>query len=363
MRGDEVYVFRAGSLGDAIVALPAWHEIGRRHPGRPLHLITPARRIPGIPDTADVFRMTGRLGEVVRYETSWAGLAHTAAQVRRIGRGVVHCLMPERPTRDHVRDFVFMRCILGLRPRGLGPAITANLRRGPFRSAYSPAVEWRRLLDCLGGAHATPSFPLLRPSPAAEESADRRLTPLAAKPFLVVCPGSKMPSKRWPAEQFEKVLGSFLRVHDDAGVVLVGSPDERSLCQTLCSAGADRMLNLAGALSLDESAAICSRAACYFGNDTGAMHVAAAMGRPCVAVFSARDFRGKWEPFGDGHSILRTDPECSHCMLVECGVEKLRCLTAIEHRDVSRALDACWDAATMQSQPLAASPDPGASCR
>lgn len=345
MTQGEIYVFRAGSLGDAIVSLPAWHEIGRRHPDRPLHLITPARRIPGIPTTADVFGMTGRLGEVIRYETSRLGLARTSVEVSRIGRGVVYCLMPERSTRDHIRDLVFMRGVLGLRPRGLMPAIVANLRR-PFRPAYAPTVEWRRLLHCVGGDPAGLLFPLLRPSAAAEEAADRALAPFGDSPFLVACPGSKMPSKRWPAERFRSVLEEFLRSHEEGYVALVGSPDERGLCEQIAEAAPERMLNLAGSLAVDESAAVCHRAACYFGNDTGAMHVAAAMGRPCVAVFSARDYRGKWEPFGAGHTILRRDPPCRHCMLLECTREQLRCLTEIDAVDVGRALADCWRVAS-----------------
>ncbi len=341
MSHGEIYVFRAGSLGDAIVSLPAWHEIARRHPDRPLHLITPARRIPGIPTTADVFGMTGRLGEVIRYETSRLGLARTSLEVRRIGRGIVYCLMPERSTRDHVRDLVFMRGVLGLRPRGITPAILANLRR-PLRPAYSPTVEWRRLLHCIGGDPAGLSFPLLRPSAAAEETADRVLAPFGDRPFLVACPGSKMPSKRWPADRFRSVLEDFLRSHEEGCVVLVGSPDERGLCESIAAACPERILNLTGRLSLDESAAISHRAVCYFGNDTGAMHVAAAMGRPCVAVFSARDYRGKWEPFGTGHTVFRDEPSCRHCMLIDCLQENLRCLTIINTETVAVRLDECW---------------------
>lgn len=338
---EHIFVFRAGSLGDAIVSLPAWQEIGRQHPDRPLHLITPARQIPGIPTTADVYEMTGRLGKVIGYETTRAGLARTAAEVRRIGRGIVYCLMPERSTREHLRDFVFMRAVLGLRPRALTRAILANLRR-PFRPAYAPTVEWKRLLDCVGGDTADLMFPLLRPSLAAEEAAQRLLAPFGDRPFLIACPGSKMPSKRWPAERFRSVLEGFLRSHEEACVTLVGSPDERGLCEAIAEAAPDRILNLAGRLSLNESAAVCHRAVCYLGNDTGAMHVAAAMGRPCVAVFSARDYRGKWEPFGEGHTILRRDPPCRHCMLIECSRQQLRCLTEIDSKEVGRALETCW---------------------
>jgi heptosyltransferase-3 len=346
---EQVYVFRAGSLGDTIVSLPAWKCIAQRHPGRPLHLITPDQRRPGIPDTEDVYRLTGRLGEVIRYDSTGSGLARTAAAVRQVGNGIVYCLMSVRPTIRHLRDFVFMRLVLGLKTRGVMPAIRLNrrLQAGPTTVAAIP--EWQRLLACAGGDATSLSFPLLDPTPEAGENIARALAPIGTAPFLVACPGSKMSAKRWPDERYQAVFRHFLESHREAYVVLVGSPDERDLCQSIAAAHADRMLNWAGQLSLDESAALCSRAVCYLGNDTGAMHVAAAMGRPCVAVFSARDLRGKWDPFGSGHTVLREEPACRHCMLVECTTEKQRCLTMIDIESVCRALERCWRASLSPS--------------
>ncbi len=341
---EQVYVFRAGSLGDTIVSLPAWNVIAQRHPGRPLHLITPDRRIPGIPDTEDVYRLTGRLGEVIRYDSTGTGFARTAASVRRLGSGVVYCLMSVRPTIRHFRDFVFMRLVLGLRTRGVMSAIRLNWRRHPGSATVAAMPEWQRLLACAGSNATTVSFPLLAPTPEAGEDIARALAPIGTAPFLVACPGSKMSAKRWPQERYQTVFRHFLESHPEAHVVLVGSPDERHLCQSIATAHADRVLNWAGQLSLDESAALCARAVCYLGNDTGAMHVAAAMGCPCVALFSARDFRGKWDPFGSGHTILREEPACRHCMLVECTTEKQRCMTMIDTESVCRALEQCWRA-------------------
>jgi heptosyltransferase III len=345
MSRDEVYVFRAGSLGDTIVSLPAWQAVARRHSSRPLHLITPSQRIAGIPDTADVYQLTGRLGEVIRYDTSWAGLTRTAAAVRQVGRGIVYCLMPERPTIHHLRDLVFMRLVLGLKTRGVMSAIRLNKRRNWARAAGARLPEWQRLLTCAGGDASSLTFPLLEPTLDGCETAGRLLDPFGTAPFLVACPGSKMPAKRWAGERYQAVFQGFLESHREARVVLVGSPDERELCHSIAASHPDRMLNLAGQLSLDQSVAVFARAVCYLGNDTGAMHLAAAMGRPCVAVFSARDFRGKWEPFGSEHTILREEPACQHCMLTDCTAEKMKCLTMIGVPAVERAINVCWQKA------------------
>ncbi|NQW48385.1 MAG: hypothetical protein HQ464_11555, partial [Planctomycetes bacterium] len=203
MSAEQVYVFRAGSLGDTIVSLPAWQVISQRHPGRPLHLITPSQRIPGIPDTADVYRLTGLLGEVIRYDSSSAGLVRTAAAVRQVGRGIVYCLMAERPTIRHLRDAVFMRLMLGLKIRGLMPAIQLNRRLHAERAVEVAMPEWQRLLACAGGNSASLSLPLLEPTPEAGDTVARALEPIRNAPFLVACPGSKMPAKRWPKERYQ----------------------------------------------------------------------------------------------------------------------------------------------------------------
>ncbi len=74
----------------------------------------------------------------------------------------------------------------------------------------------------------------------------------------------------------------------------------------------------------------------YLGNDTGAMHLAAAMGRPCVAVFSAREWPGRWHPYGEGHKVLRFEVPCSGCRLEVCDKE-LQCLKGIQVEEVYQA--------------------------
>ena len=80
-----------------------------------------------------------------------------------------------------------------------------------------------------------------------------------------------------------------------------------------------------------------SRCIAYVGNDSGPMHLAAMVGTPCVAVFSAREARGRWDPFGTRHVMLRKQTECAGCMLEECVSEANRCLTAIGVEDVVAA--------------------------
>ena len=115
-----------------------------------------------------------------------------------------------------------------------------------------------------------------------------------------------MQAKKWPEDRFERVGLALLDRFPDLRLVVVGGPGEKPLGDRLCRAWGERAVNLSGALSVWESAAMLERCALYVGNDTGTMHLAASVATPCVAIFSARDNPGKWEPAGPGHSGLAT---------------------------------------------------------
>jgi ADP-heptose:LPS heptosyltransferase len=92
----------------------------------------------------------------------------------------------------------------------------------------------------------------------------------------------------------------------------------------------------AGHLTVREAAAVLEHCALYLGNDTGTMHLAAAMKVTCVAIFSARDYRGLWEPYGQGHVVLRRKVPCSLCHSTICPVPGHPCLSGIGSDEVLR---------------------------
>jgi heptosyltransferase-3 len=92
----------------------------------------------------------------------------------------------------------------------------------------------------------------------------------------------------------------------------------------------------AGDLSVRESAALLQDAAFYLGNDTGAMHLAAAVGTPCIAIFSSLDWPGRWSPYGKGHQVFRVDVPCAGCLLEVCS-QHHECLTGTSVNDVHQA--------------------------
>lgn len=129
-------------------------------------------------------------------------------------------------------------------------------------------------------------------------------------------PGTKMPAKRWRIDNFWKVGHSLIKKYNIQPIVF-GDASDRKTGDALVASW-KRGCNAAGELSVRQSAALLQQCDLFIGNDTGTMHLAAAAKTPCVAIFSARDVRGKWAPLGPGHAVLRKEVKCQHCMATAC---------------------------------------------
>jgi ADP-heptose:LPS heptosyltransferase len=168
------------------------------------------------------------------------------------------------------------------------------------------------------------------------------LAPDGGRGWVAVGPGSKMQAKVWPEERFEEVVKRLIE-RFDVWPVIFGGPEDRELGDRLLRSWG-RGYNAAGPLRPRESAAALERCRLYLGNDSGAMHLAAAVDVRCVAVFAARDFPGMWDPYGNGHVVIRRQVDCEGCQLQTCIDQKKKCLMDIGVAEVyescSRILDA-----------------------
>ena len=137
--------------------------------------------------------------------------------------------------------------------------------------------------------------------------------------YVSVFPGARWNTKRWPIDRYAQLVQRVL----DSGesVVLAGSPDEKPLCDQIeaaIKAAGSRLLNLAEKTDLPMLIALLSRAKLVVGNDSGPLHIAAALGRPVVGLYgpTSPEFVG---PFGQLEHVLRHDVPCHPCRRRECG--------------------------------------------
>jgi ADP-heptose:LPS heptosyltransferase len=258
-------------------------------------------------------------------------------RLRQAHDALVYYLSPPRSAARLRRDRWFFRHVCAVPRIAAMPAPRPVVLRDEQRRLRVLPRESERLLHSVDPHGARPDLPFLQPTAAATQRVHELLSGLADGPLIALGPGSKMPAKRWFLPRFIEVCHRIVAQHERAALLVLGGAEDRELGLAIESAlGADRVRNLAGQTDIIESAAALARCAMYVGNDTGTMHLAASMGVPCVAIFTSRDNRDTWSPWGDQHAVLRRDLGCSGCMLERCEREKMRCLELISVDDVWR---------------------------
>ncbi len=150
-----------------------------------------------------------------------------------------------------------------------------------------------------------------------------------------VSPGAAYGSaKRWMPERFAQTADLVAR-ELGACVAVFGSTQERELCSSVTAAIHARAHNFAGETSLAEFIDLAAACRVYLSNDSGAMHIASALGVPTVSIFGATD-EAATGPTGPLARVVREPVECSPCLKRECPIDH-RCMTRIEAARVAKA--------------------------
>lgn len=138
-------------------------------------------------------------------------------------------------------------------------------------------------------------------------------------------------SKRWPPERFAEI-GDRAAEGWGAKILLFGSDKERDICRSVSDAMRHKPLNLGGLTSLGEAMGLISQCQFFVTNDSGLMHVAAALGVPTVAIFGSTDPLATG-PRGPQSKVVRREVECGPCLKPECPSDH-RCMLSIQVEEV-----------------------------
>lgn len=144
-------------------------------------------------------------------------------------------------------------------------------------------------------------------------------------------------AKRWPSERFARI-GDWAVERWGARVVVMGSEKEMDICRGLSDFMENRPVNLCGRTSLGEAMGVISRCRFFVTNDSGLMHMAAALSVPTVAVFGSTDPVATG-PRGPNTRIVKHDIECAPCLKSVCPGD-FRCMLSIEPEEVWDAMEA-----------------------
>lgn len=339
----KVLIYRLGSLGDTVVALPCFHLIARTFPNAERVLLTNFPVNSKAPPCAAVLHHSGLVDGYLGYHAgtrSIGELMRLSWSIRRFGPDVLIYLMPVRPAKMADRDRRFFRFSGVGRIIGIPGDDERKHIFDPSTGRYeSEASRLARTLRRLGDAAIdVPDNWSLRLTPEEQGAAAVALGPLMRRPLVVCAPGTKMQAKDWGQENWRALLNWFLSRYPDFGLALIGSPEESDLCDHITRDWTAPKINLCGKLTPRESAAVLEHARIFLGPDSGPMHLAASVGTPCVAAFSARAMPGTWFPHGPMHQVIYHQTSCYGCNLETCITEDRRCLVSITVQEMADAV-------------------------
>ncbi len=176
----------------------------------------------------------------------------------------------------------------------------------------------------LGLEQIAPEFPINLPK---KEFAEK-------KPRVALLPSSRWPSKNWPPDCFTE-LAQHLMETCNASIFLLGGPEDAGLCGNIAESLGGHAVNMAGRNTLIETASLLKEMDLLISNDSGPVHIAAALNTPVLAIFGPTDPQ-RTGPYGSQHHIIAASMDCRPCFSKSCRSGSTRCMSAISPSTVEQ---------------------------
>lgn len=307
---ETLILFRIGSIGDTVVALPGFHAVRRAFPNARIALLT---NVPSSNKAAPLIQVlgadTGLVDTVVEYTSGLRNPFEALQLIRRLraaGAERMIYMMPVRGSLALLRDQLFFR-LAGIRKihcLPTAPAIRVSEVDAETGIVEPEASRLVRALAELGPIDLDdPAMWDLRLSVAERATGDTAVEG-AQERFLAVNMGGKVKEKDWGFDSWAELVTRFRDTTGAAGLVIVGAPDERERAERLIAAWGVGGVNLCGALSPRESAAALARARLFIGHDSGPLHLAASVGTAALGLFGDYNAPKQWHPFGRNVQVI-----------------------------------------------------------
>ena len=331
-----ILVHEVNWLGDLVMTLPTLRALRVAFPASSISVMVDRR-------LAEFFDGAGWIDEVIGIERASKG--SSLREMLRLAAGLrerhfdMAVILPN--------SFVSaLRAALARIPIRAGFALDARgwmLNRravpGPFLAKRHQVHYWLEMLTATLGIHGDPHPVMLQAAPRhllrmREWLAIRRRE---NSQLVALAPGAAYgPAKEWPQPHYA-ALASLL---SNRGVqcVLVGGPSEAKRCEAVAAASARDTIVAAGRTNIGELMALLSLCDGFAGNDSGAAHLAAAMGIPTVAIFGSTSPQ-RTGPLGPRTQILYQGLACSPCLARTCRFGHYNCLREIQPDQVITALE------------------------
>jgi lipopolysaccharide heptosyltransferase II len=335
---------RLDTLGDVLMTGPALRALKESRTGRTLTLMTS-------PSGAEGARLLPEIDRILVYEAPWMK-ATAVRQTSHVDVEMIECL----------REFAFEAAVIftGYSQSALPAALLCYLADIPYRLAhcrenpYHLLTHWvresepdvyvrhevRRLLDLVStiDAHTADDRLSLRIPPDASRKVDELLSNLVGdRPWMIVHAGATASSRRYPPEGFASVAD---RLREELGydVIFTGTASERDLIESIQAQMRESSHSLAGLLDLPAFAALIAQSPILLSNNTGAVHVAAAVGTPVVDLYALTN--PQHTPWHVPQRVLFHEVPCRNCYKSICPEGHHECLRLVTPESVVRAVHA-----------------------
>ncbi|MBI4299811.1 MAG: glycosyltransferase family 9 protein [Chloroflexi bacterium] len=334
-----ILIVRLDTIGDVLLSEPAIAALRDRYPQARIDLVASRwghELLAGNP-AVDGF---------VEYEGPW----HAAWRGRKVRWGqelrrMLAVLQRLRRTRYDLavelrgdfRDIVFLaltkaKAKVGNSHRGGGFLLHYDARA----DLTCHRVDFALAIARVAGAAMPARPPRLYLTEGERRRAEDLLPP--DKEYIAVHLGAGFPSKRLPISTFAAVGRRLCEKETHRRLVIVGGTEDRDLADEFAKLSGLPVVDLAGRVSLRETAAVLERCRLFIGNDSAPMHLAAAVGTPVVAVFGPSE-PANYRPYGVPHRIVETSLPCRPCDHVHCIQSDYLCMTGISADEIVGAAE------------------------
>lgn len=340
-----ILVHRYGNVGDVVVAVPALAALRLRFPNAYIVLLTsPGSEKWNLPGAKEILAHSDVVDEIWCYYLEDIHESKRRRRlIERIRRGRFDLLVAlnneRQPLRKQVREMVFFR-LCGIR-RAIGWEVVHPpdcFRRWARKMEFLPqTLRLLRLIRRLRVDERTAiksAARFLRGSDADASWAETVVAQLRVRGRKVIGlhPGGKTAVQKWPLERWEELARRVKKT--GFRILVLGGDTDREWCERIrpyCDGEMFIKLPFGRLIELTR------RLDVLVSHDTGLAHIAAALGTPLVAIYSGRNYRYKWDPFGCGRiRVIRADNiDCEGCFLSDCPTH--RCMREI---DVDRVVTA-----------------------
>lgn len=338
---ERILIRQVNWLGDLVMTLPATYAVRERFPRAQLVLLVKSE-LAGFYDGADW------VDEVWPYRVA-AGVAGIADRWRLVQRIRRHSfstavIFPRSFSSALLIALAGVPRRIGYVADGRGWLLTERYRRDAVLLQKHQLHDHLDLVARSFGTAAADPRPVLPVAAAHAHSMREWLAGArrrAGRLVALAAAAAYGPAKEWPAEYYSALIDWLAERHGIESV-LVGAPAEQARCVAIAASSRSGALVAAGRTSVGELIALLSLCDGFAGNDSGAMHVAAALGLPTVGIFGSTR-ASRTGPIGPHARVIQHPIDCSPCMQRHCRFGHYDCLRSIRVDEVAAALAAAID--------------------